>query len=66
MPDVHTVYILKDPLPPVCAKCEERKQCMAEGFGEACCDECDHLLGRFKVIKVVRDMEAEHKEKDTP
>lgn len=47
-----TVYILKDRLPPVCARCEERRRCMADGFGEACCDECDDLLGRFEVIKL--------------
>ncbi len=39
-------------LPPVCEGCEERKQCIAEGFGEACCDECDYLGCCFERVPV--------------
>ncbi len=44
-----TEYLLKDELPPVCRQCEDLKQCRAEGFGDACCDECDYLLERFEI-----------------
>lgn len=43
-------YIPKDTLPQVCLDCEERKECLAQGAGEACCDECDHLMERFIVV----------------
>ncbi len=52
---MYTRYEEIVPLPPVCASCQERKKCIAEGYGEACCDECDHLLARFRVIQVPAD-----------
>ena len=35
------------PLPVCCQVCDERKQCLANGEGEWCCDECEHLAERF-------------------
>ena len=40
-------FIEADPLPMVCQTCEDRKNCLAQGEGEWCCDECDHLGKRF-------------------
>ena len=40
-------FIEADPLPMVCQTCEDRKNCLAQGEGEWCCDECDHLVERF-------------------
>lgn len=49
---VRYVYRELEQLPPICEACEERKLCMAEGFGEACCDECDYLLCGFELVPV--------------
>lgn len=35
------------PLPEACQLCEERRNCIASGEGEWCCDECEHLAQRF-------------------
>lgn len=48
---MHSIFIPKEEPPLVCANCEERKRCVAEGFGDACCDECDHLMLWFNEIR---------------
>ena len=40
-------WIEVNPLPQVCEECQERKECLAKGEGEWCCDECDYLGLRF-------------------
>lgn len=43
-------FIEADPLPKVCQECGERRELLARGEGEWCCDECDHLAERFIMI----------------
>lgn len=48
-------YQLRKQLPLVCCQCKERQLCMENGFGDACCDECDYLLGCFELVPVEED-----------
>lgn len=43
-------FIEANPLPMVCQACSERKELLARGEGEWCCDECDYLAERFIMI----------------
>ncbi len=43
-------FIEANPLPKVCMECEERKELLARGEGEWCCDECDYLADRFIMV----------------
>ena len=43
-------FIEANPMPKVCAECAERKELLARGEGEWCCDECDYLGDRFIMI----------------
>lgn len=42
-----------DTFPPVCQTCEERKNCLAKGEGEWCCEECDYLALRFVRLDIL-------------
>ena len=41
------IFVETSPLPESCQTCEERRRCLADGEGEWCCDECEHLAERF-------------------
>ena len=43
------------PLPEVCRSCTDRKQCLAHGEPEWCCDECDYLMERFIPIPAQKE-----------
>ena len=47
MGETNMKFVERQPLPEVCLGCVQRRECLARGEGEWCCDECEHLLERF-------------------